>query len=347
MIPLLIAYAIALVAALLFTPAVRWLALRYNFVDRPSPLRSPDLKPRLGGLGIYAAFALAVGLVYPTLTGRTPEEEWRVMGLLGGGLLVLVGGIIDDRWELPPAAQLAFQVAAAVLALWSGILIDKITNPLSLGPFAELIVFPEWLAIGVTIFWLVGAMNTVNFLDGVDGLATGVVGVAALVFAIHSWILGQVTIAVLSLAFAGACFGFLPSNFFPARITLGTTGSVFLGYGLAVLAIIGGTKAATLLLVLGIPLIDAGWVIVQRMLTGQSPFRGDRGHLHHRLLALRWKEQHIVLGMYASSFVLGLLALSLSTRLAKLYAIGIMAVVALALVMTLAYLARRNAQRDG
>lgn len=342
----LLALALAFGVALLLTPGVRWLAFRYGFVDRPSPRREPPFQPRLGGLGIYLAFALAVAVVYPTLPGRTIEEGSRVLGLLLGGSLVLAMGVIDDRWELPPGVQLLFQIAAASLALGSGILIDKVTNPLSLDPAGSLLHFPVWLALGVTLLWLVGAMNTMNFLDGVDGLATGVAAVAALVFALHSWILGQVTIAVLSLAFAGACLGFLPGNFYPAKITLGTSGSVFLGYGLGVLAIIGGTKAATLLLVLGVPLIDAGWVIVRRLLTGQSPFYGDRGHLHHRLLALGLSQPQIVLGMYGVSFLLGVLALSLSTRLAKLYAIGIMTVAALALVVTLAYLSRRRSRAE-
>ena len=338
------AFALAFGIALVLTPTVRRLAIHYGFTDAPSPRRSPILKPRLGGLAIYAAFALCLAVVYQLIPGRVPAEEMRVAGLLGGGLIVLVMGVIDDRWELPAMVQLMAQVAAALVALVSGIGIEKFTNPLSVEP--GLLILPSGVAAAVTVLWLVGAMNTVNFLDGVDGLAVGVVAVAALVFALHSLILGQMTIAVVAIAFAGACFGFLPNNFYPARITLGTCGSAFLGYGLGVLAIIGGTKAATLLLVLGVPLIDTGWVILRRIATGQSPFHGDRGHLHHRLLALGLSEPQIVLGMYAISFFLGILALVLSTRLAKLYAIGIMGVAALALVVTLAYLNRRKVQRE-
>lgn len=337
-----LAFLVAMLVALLVTPLAGRIALRYGFSDRPHPRRSPVLKPRLGGMALYLAFAVALGLTYPVLPARTPEEVARVAGLLGGGLIVLALGALDDKFDLPVLPQLWGQLVAAAMAIGSGILIDKVTNPFSTGPADSLLHFPFWLAVLLTFLWLLGAMNTVNFLDGVDGLAAGVVAVAALALAAHSWILGQETIALLPLALAGACVGFLPRNFYPARITMGTSGSLFLGFSLGALSIIGGAKAATLLLVLGLPVVDTGWTIFRRLLAGRSPFQGDRGHLHHRLLALGLSERQIVLLMYAASALLGGLALVLSTRLAKLYALAIMGVATVLLVGALAYLAQRR-----
>lgn len=336
------AFLVAFVTAYILTPSMITAANRWGFKDKPSPRRNRELKPRLGGVAIYLAVALAVALTYPALPDRTPEEITRIGGLLAGGLIVIVLGVLDDRFELPALAQFAGQVAAAAIALGAGILIDRVTNPFSSGLAGNLVLFPHYLAVFFTFFWLLGSMNTMNFLDGVDGLAAGVSAVAAAVLAAHSLVLGQVTIALLPLALAGACLGFLPYNSYPARITLGTCGSVFLGFGLGALSVIGGTKAATLLLVLGLPVVDTGWTIARRVAAGQSPFRGDRSHLHHRLLALGLSERQIVLLMYGASVALGGLALLLSTGLAKFYAIGIMTAATLLLVGTLAYYSRRS-----
>jgi UDP-GlcNAc:undecaprenyl-phosphate GlcNAc-1-phosphate transferase len=256
--------------------------------------------------------------------------------------VVLAVGVIDDRYDLPAWPQFAAQIAAAAIAVAGGILIERVTNPLGFELVDSLVHIPETLAVVFTLFWLIGATNTINFLDGVDGLAAGVVMVAALVLAAHSLLLGQLTIALLPLALAGACLGFLPYNFQPARITMGTCGSMFLGFSIGALAIIGGAKAATLLLVLGLPVVDTGWTILRRLARGQSPLRGDRTHLHHRLLELGLGERQIVLGMYLVCLALGVLALVLSTRLAKLYAIGVMAAATIALAILLTYLNRRR-----
>ncbi len=336
-----LAFAVAFGSTYLLTPRVTAAASRWGFNDRPDARRNKALKPRLGGVAVFAGVAVSLALTYPMLPGRTEAEMGRVGGLMAGSLIVVLLGALDDKFELSALGQLAGQVLAAAVAVGAGILVNSITNP-----FAEgLVWFPHYLAVFFTFFWLLGAMNTLNFLDGVDGLAAGVSAVAAAVLAAHSLMLGQLTIALLPLALAGACLGFLPFNFYPARVTLGTCGSIYLGFALATLSVIGGTKAATLLLVLGLPVVDTGWTILRRMATGQSPFRGDRGHLHHRLLTLGLTEQQIVLLMYLSSVVLGALALVLSTRLAKFYAIGIMTGATLLLVATLAYYGRRRAPR--
>ena len=339
---LLLAPLAALVITLAATPVMRVLAVRFGFTDRPNPRRDTVLKPRLGGVAIFMGFAGAVLLFYPAMEGRTAEEILKVSGLLAGGVVVLLGGVLDDRFDLSAGVQLFFQLLGAAIAMSSGILIQMVTNPLGTETSNSLLQFPVWFSIGFTLFWLAGAMNTVNFLDGIDGLAAGIVAVAALILALHTVILGQFTIAVLPLALLGACLGFLPYNFYPSRITMGTSGSVFLGYALATLAVIGGTKAATLLLVLGLPLVDTGWTILRRLASGRSPFSGDRGHLHHMLTEIGLSPRQIVLLMYGSSLGLGALALVLSTRLSKLLALGIMTAVTLLLVGALTYAGRKR-----
>lgn len=340
--PLILAFVLAAGVALAATPLARRAAVAGGFTDKPHPRRTGRLKPRLGGVALFLGFAAALVVAYPMLPGRTPEEVRRVSALVLGGVVVLAVGVIDDRYDLPAWPQFAAQIAAAAIAVAGGILIERVTNPLGFELVDSLVYIPETLAVVFTLFWLIGATNTINFLDGVDGLAAGVVMVAALVLAAHSLLLGQLTIALLPLALAGACLGFLPYNFQPARITMGTCGSMFLGFSIGALAIIGGAKAATLLLVLGLPVVDTGWTIVRRLARGQSPLRGDRTHLHHRLLELGLGERQIVLGMYLVCLALGVLALVLSTRLAKLYAIGVMAAATIALAVFAAHLARRR-----
>jgi len=327
----------AFVAALAMTPLVRRLALRYGFVDvpdaRPKKLhRAPT--PRLGGVALYVAFVVGLGLAL-LLRGRVtatedPLELARVAGCLAGATVVFLVGVLDDRWELGPAAQFGGQFVAAALAMAAGIVIWSVNNPL--GGTWE---FPVYVAVPFTIFWLVGAMNAVNWLDGLDGLAAGVGGIAALIFALHSLNMGQYSVALLPLALAGALLGFLPYNFHPARIFLGG-GAPLLGFLLGALSIMGGTKGATLLLVLGIPILDVAWLILRRLLQGRSPLRGSREHLHHRLLDLGLSQPAIVLLYYAFTVLLGGLALVLAAPIYKLAALVVGGIVLVGVLTLLA-----------
>jgi len=182
--------------------------------------------------------------------------------------------------------------------------------------------------VTITLFWLGFMMNTVNWLDGLDGLAAGVCAVAALMIFIHAaFRLDQVSVSLLPLALLGAALGFLPYNFHPARVFMGTNGALFLGYTLGVLSIIGGAKMATVLLVMGLPLLDVVWQIVRRVSTGANPTRGDRGHVHYRLLALGLSQRQIVLGYYLFCTLFGAIALVTASRLFKLIALLVMAAV--------------------
>jgi len=247
-------------------------------------------------------------------------------------------GIYDDKRELSPWPQLLAQFLAAGVAIYSGIVIYEIASP-----FGGLVTFPTWFAVLFTLFWLLGMMNTVNWLDGLDGLAAGITVIASLIFFAHSNRLGQVSIALLPLALGGCALGFLPYNFHPARVFMGTSGALFLGFALGTLSIIGGAKAATALLVLGIPILDVAWQIVNRLRERRSPLSGDRGHLHHRLLDMGISHRRVVLFFYLLCASFGGLALLLSPGLYKLYALFALGVVA---VIVLFLAARENQPPD-
>jgi len=345
--PFLLVFLIAGLVSLAGTPIVIRLARRGGFVypgGRPQDIHAGPV-PRLGGLALYVAFCAAVGAGW--LLPRVPGEGWsallvvprldpaepgRLLGLLLGATLILVLGIADDRRPLSPGVQLAGQVIAAVVAIAAGVSITAIANPLG-----GMLVFPTGLAVLFSLFWIVGATNTINWIDGLDGLAAGVSAIAALAFAAHSLNLGQQSVALLPVALAGAALGFLPYNFYPARIFLGG-GAYLLGYLLACLAIIGGTKGATLLLVLGLPILDVAWQIVRRLRAGQNPALGDQGHLHQRLFRLGLSQPRVVSLYYTLSAGLGLLAIGLPTGQLKLLALALISALTLLL---LAWIARQ------
>lgn len=323
---LTLVFLVAFLLALILTPPARAWALRQGLVDRPGEARRVHRQPlpRPGGLALYGAFALAVllSLLLADLE-RPPDELPRLGGLVVGGLVALGLGLYDDRRELRPWPQLLGQALAAAVAAGAGITVEHLSNP-----FGEPFALGPWLGPAFAILWIMALMNTINWLDGLDGLAAGVTAIAGLVLFVRSVTLmpPQHSIAVLALALAGASWGFLPFNFYPAKIFLGSSGAYFLGFTLAVLSIIGGAKVATALLVVGLPVLDAAWVIVHRLARGASPFRGDRRHLHHRLLDLGFSQPQIVLMFYFLCALLGALALVLS-KMQKLYALAGLAVV--------------------
>jgi len=331
-----VVFVIALGTALLLTPWVARLAARYGFAyaGRVQDLHERPT-PRLGGLALYVAFGLAVAasLVLP-VERRDPLEMQRLTGVLLGATVVLLLGVLDDRRPLSWLPQLAGMTLAAACPIALGVRIETIANP-----FGGTLLFPLWFAVPFTLFWIVGAANTVNWLDGLDGLAAGVSAIGAAAFTAHSLRIGQVSIALLPLALAGACLGFLRYNFYPARIFLGG-GAYLLGYLLGTLSIIGGTKGATLLLVLGIPILDVAWQIVRRWSAGYSPTRAERGHLHHRLFALGLSQPRVVWLYYLLTAVFSVLAIGLPSGRDKLVALAGLVIVLLAL---LAFIARRGA----
>ena len=328
----ILVFVIGILAAIGLIPFATWVAIRTGAIDQPSSRRIHDKPtPRLGGLAIFFAFLAAVGASF--LFPRTdPNEIERLKGLLIGCGLMFAIGLYDDYHELKSIPQLVAQLSAAIIAVASGVTIAEIPNP-----FGGALPFQEWFAALFTVFWLVGMVNTINWLDGIDGLAAGVSVIAGGVMFIHTYHLQQYSISLLALALISAALGFLLFNFSPARIFMGSTGANVLGFALGVLSIIGGAKVATALLVLGIPILDVAWQIVNRLRAGKSPFVADRGHLHHRLLDLGLSQRAIVIMYYTLSAIFGGLALILPSGVYKLIALVIIGAGALLILIRLGH----------
>jgi UDP-GlcNAc:undecaprenyl-phosphate GlcNAc-1-phosphate transferase len=322
--PIVVVFALAGLIALFLTPFVRNVVMRYEIVDRPEARRVNTIPvPRGGGLAICAAFLFVASLFLllnqganfvPVPLGFSATE---VAALLLGGAVAAGLGAIDDLIDLRARVQLLGQIALACAAVALGITIDFIANPLGGPP----IRFSGPIAAGLTVFWIVGMINSINWIDGLDGLSSGVAFIAAVTLGIISLTtqVGQPLIAVLCFALAGALLGFLRWNFNPASIFSGTSGVQFVGYTLAVLAILGTAKVAVALLVLGVPIIDTFWIIVRRVTQGRSPFKPDRTHIHHRLLDLGLSHRQTVLFIYGICLALAVLSLLLS-GVTQLYA---------------------------
>jgi len=296
-------------------------------IDRPiGPKIHKRATPLMGGVAVYGAFATASVMVLPL---SSP-----VRGVLAGCLAAVLVGVADEFLTLPPLTHLAGQTAAALVAIICGVgVIQSISDPFAgvTGPGWSL---PTAVGLIVTVFWLVGMMNTINFLDGLDGLATGVVALAALLLAIWAWEAPRGHIIPLSahhedlilpLALAGALIGFLPFNWHTARIFLGDSGSMFLGLALAALSIVGPAKLATALLVLMIPVLDVAWAIIRRRLRGRNFLSGDKQHVYHRMLELGMSHTTTVLSLYLLCIGLGALDLAL-VKIQKLVAFVVLAV---------------------
>lgn len=296
------------------TPLVRRLAFRIGegAVDIPKDARRMHKKPtpRIGGLAIIFGFMVA------TLCFAQPSRQ--LFGTLAGAAIIAVMGFIDDCKNLDAKLKFVIQIAAALVVIYAGdIKIGVFTNPniLSNNPYW---VLPQWLSVGLTVIWIVFITNAVNFIDGLDGLAAGVSAIMSVSLVFISVRVGEYPIAVLGIALMGSCFGFLPFNFNPAKIFMGDTGSTFLGFMLATLSIQGVFKSyavisfAVPVLILGLPLFDASFAMIRRILQGKSPMVADRGHLHHRLVDMGFSQKQTVFILYAISGVLGITAVLLA-----------------------------------
>jgi UDP-GlcNAc:undecaprenyl-phosphate GlcNAc-1-phosphate transferase len=316
---------LAFAVSALVTPVAIFVGRKFNVVDRPGGRRAHhDTIPRIGGVAIFAGFMVAViaaqWLPVPRLD---PNEIIRFTGLVLGGAFIFLCGIADDFLELGPIPQFFAQFSAAAIAITFLIFIEYVYNPFT----GERLAWGRWLTVAITLTWLTLMMNTVNFLDGLDGLASGVCLIAGIMLFINSAFRlepAQISVSLLPLALVGACLGFLIFNFNPASIFMGSSGAYFLGYTLGALSIIGGAKLATVLLVMGLPLLDVMWLVVYRISQGRNPMHGDREHLHFRLLDMGYSQRWVVLSYYGFCAFFGVLTLITDSRLFKLLAIIIM-----------------------
>lgn len=310
-----------------------WLGPKLGLADAPGGRRQHQgIVSRLGGVAIFGGFvagSLLVFVLYPPLSGS--HEQKLLIGVIVGTVFVFLFGLADDWHELPVWPQFAVQFGAALIAIGFTIFIERVTLP-----FWGVTEFSWFITYPLTVFWVMGMLNTVNFLDGLDGLATGVAAIAAFLFAWHAYSLGQDRVYLFPLALAGASLGFLPFNFAPAKIFMGSAGSMTLGWALASLSILAPAKVATALLVLGIPIIDVAWLIIRRWRKKGSPLAAGRDHLHFRLLDMGFSQRTIVLGYYIFCLTFGLLALLISSRVYKLVAILVLAISTLFVLWQLA-----------
>lgn len=321
--------ALAFVLSFLFTFLVRRLALIFHLVDTPNLPRKIHTRPvaQLGGIAIFLSIAVAVvGILLSGDLLTSGEITFRhYVGVLLGGAILMIGGYLDDRFDLSPVAAIIAPILAALTSIGFGIEIEKLTNPLG-----GIVVLEAWQSDVLVFTWLLIVMYTTKFLDGLDGLATSVSSVGTLMIMLLALTTAyyQPDVALFSSVVLGAFLGFLFWNIHPASIFLGEGGSLFVGYMLAILAVISGGKVATALLVLGIPILDAVWVVGRRFKEGglHRIFEGDKKHLHHRLLRIGWGQTTIVILYVAIASLFGASALLLQSR-QKLIALLILSLV--------------------
>lgn len=297
--------------ALILTYLIKELALKLKVVDYPSAPRKIHNHPipLLGGWVIYLTVLLLTAVFYQAgllLDGKIRPAQ--IAGFLIGGAILMIGGALDDKYRLKPLVQLIFPVLASLSVICSGITIGYITNPLG-----GVLNLSQTLIAPIAVFiWLMGMMYTTKFLDGLDGLVSGVAAIGALILFLVSlfWDVPLSGTSILCLILAGSALGFLVWNFHPAKIFLGESGSLFLGFALGVLAIISGAKIATALLIMGIPILDVAWVIFRRIFKEKkSAFVGDAKHLHFRLLDAGLNQRQAVLFLYLLTLLFGAVSL--------------------------------------
>lgn len=307
---LLLTMAVTVAISFAATPLVKILAYKVGAIDVPRDNRRMHKEPipRLGGLAIFLAFLLGVLLF--------AEIDRQMQGILLGAVMIVVLGVLDDILTLKAVPKFIVQIAAAAVAVYHGCAIQTISNPnlFSSVPYIDLGVW----SVPVTIIWVVAITNAVNFIDGLDGLACGVSAISAGSLFVIALLVSEGNVAIILAALLGSCLGFIPYNLNPAKIFMGDTGALFLGFILATVSIQGVFKSyavisfAVPLLILGLPLFDTTFAILRRLFTGKGIMTADRGHLHHRLIDMGFSQKQTVFILYAISGVLGITAVVLA-----------------------------------
>lgn len=301
----LIAFFSAVIISFVMTPMARRLAIRVGALDVPKETRKIHIKPMpyFGGLAIYVAI-ISCMFVY------MPHNSTNYY-IMAGATIIVFAGVIDDMYGMPAKVKLLIQILAALIAIRGGVQIHFITNPLSETGMSYLF---NGLSFIITLFWIVGITNTINLIDGLDGLASGVASIAATTLLFTAARLGHDFIVMQCAIIAGASLGFLPFNFNPAKIFMGDTGSLLLGYMLAVTSVSGMVKSvaaialAVPVFALGLPILDTAFAIIRRYLNKKPIMQADKDHLHHKLMRFGLNQRQTVLIMYFISMLLGSVA---------------------------------------
>lgn len=306
---LVVAFGVSFIA----TPLVKSFAMQIGAIDIPDEKRHLHTHPipRMGGLAIFIGFFLAV-LLFADITPQ-------IRGILLGAILIVVVGAVDDVLNLNAWLKFGIQILAAVIAVLHGVIINVVSNPLTMTNMQALTI--GVLSVPVTVLWIVGVTNSVNLIDGLDGLACGVSTIASMSMLVVAMITPYCSLStcVMLAALCGACLGFIPYNLNPAKIFMGDTGALLLGYILATVSVLGLFKFYAIVsfivpvLALAVPLFDTTFAFIRRTAHGQSPFHADRGHLHHRLLDIGLNQKQAVAVLYALSAILGIAAVVLNS----------------------------------
>jgi UDP-GlcNAc:undecaprenyl-phosphate/decaprenyl-phosphate GlcNAc-1-phosphate transferase len=303
------AFLAALLITFAITPLVKRWALQLGIVDNPGDKRKihKEPVPYLGGLAIYLGFCASVLYFLGT-------DDPQVAGILFGATGLMLLGVADDKANIPAIVKLLGQLAIiSVAVVYFDIRIWWLTNPFN-G-----MIYLNGLSIPLTIIWIVAVVNTLNLIDGLDGLAAGVSSIAAATLLLLAWRAGQIQVAVLTAALIGSSLGFLRYNFNPARIFMGDSGSMLLGFVLASVSVEGALKsAATIALIvpilaLGLPLFDTFFAVIRRLRSGRPIYEADRNHLHHRLMDLGLSQRRVVMLLYGISALLGICAIIITS----------------------------------
>ena len=315
-----LAFVVAMAVAAVLTPLAARIARRLGAVAKPSERGLAQREtPLLGGLAILAGVVVAAAIWMPG-TIRLPRVAHAPPGaggtvhtwaILGGAFLIALVGAIDDRLDLPPLLKLVGQIGAAVIAVEGGAVVNDVTVP-----FFGALQFPN--AGGVlSVIWLVGLMNVVNFSDGVDGLAAGLCAIDGIAFSVIAFDLGVSGAAILAALTAGAALGFLFHNFHPASVFMGDSGANLLGYLLGVVAVIGSLKTNVVvalvvpLVILAVPFLDTGFVIAKRLKYRRKPWSADANHFHHRMARIGFSQRKTVTYLYGWTLMLAGVAIAL------------------------------------
>ena len=356
-----LAFVSTLILSYFLTGLMRRVALKYQIISSP---RARDIHkkpiPRLGGPAIFLSFLIVSLLVFVILKNLSfGQGLWigldkHFVGILLGGLIITLSMLVDDIYGLRAWQKLFFQILAVIAVIGSGIGINTLTNPFG-GVIDLNSVYIPIMTIGgityhfslwsdiLTLIWMVGMMNVINFVDGVDGLAAGLSTIAAgTIFLLAISIsVSQPALAFVAIMLAGASAGFLIWNFPPAKIFMGDSGSMFLGYMLGLLPLISGGKLATAFLVLGFPIVDGLIVAGGRVVRGQNPFNSpDKTHLHHRFIKAGFSQRQSIIFLYLIAIAFAWVALR-STTIEKLVAAGILVALLIGLIFYLRYKARK------
>ena len=306
-----ITFLVSFVLSLLMTPVAIRVAPKIGAIDVPKDGRRMHTKamPRFGGLAIFTGSTVSMAIFL--------NFDHRIIGILVGGVLIYILGVLDDLRNLPAKVKFMGQISIAIIMYMFDIRIKFITNFFGEGKS----YFGVALCFVVTIIWIVGITNTVNLIDGLDGLAAGTSAIASLCIAYVAYIHGMYLVAGSMLALAGGALGFLPFNFYPAKIFMGDGGSLYLGFMLSTLSILGPIKSATIVaviipvLVLGLPIFDTAFAIFRRLVNKRPIMEADKGHLHHRLMSLGYGQRRATLMLYCVSGIMGVAAVTYSRGL--------------------------------